>query len=116
MKILVMASTLLVTLTTLGWYGESQQCIELRQAVENNVLSVDDTYQLAGCEAVAGNHDSAFVYLNQLQQKGFNDADWLLADVKFESLHLDGRWHVLLNEVSSTQQLLLADTYAENLE
>lgn len=125
MKILAMFSTLLVTLTTVGWYGESQQCVALRTQVEQanlqqqlpklHTLSQEQTYLLASCEAQEGNYDLAFNYLNALKEHGFNDADWLLADVRFEALHQDGRWQELLDEVSSVQQQVLAEIYAESV-
>lgn len=123
MKILAMFSTLLVTLTTVGWFGESAQCVQMRQQVVHasqqqalQAVSQDDRYFLASCEALAGNHDAAFEQLNGLKDRGFNDADWLLADVRFESLHQDGRWQPLLDEVSGMQQQVLAEIYAQSID
>lgn len=119
MKILAMFSTLLVTLTTVGWYGESQQCIELRAQLQQQqqtlVVSSEQMYLMASCEALAGNNDGAFVYLNKLKDSGFTDADWLLADVQFESLHQDGRWQPLLDDVSSIEQQMLAEIYSQEI-
>lgn len=120
MKLLVMLSTLLVTLTTVGLFGESSQCIEARTQVKlqasMQVLPQDTVYLMAACEAEVGHNDLAFSYLNELKQRGFNDADWLLADVRLESLHQDGRWQVLVDEISSVQQQALAKMYSESIE
>lgn len=120
MKLLVMLSTLLVTLTTVGLFGESEQCTQARDAVKLQAnlqaVSQDTVYLMAACEAELGHNDLAFGYLNELKQRGFNDADWLVADVRLESLHQDGRWQVLVDEVSSVQQQVLAEIYAESIE
>ena len=119
MKLLAMFSTLIVTLTTMGWFGESEQCALLRDKAEQLVslqqLIDDEAYNLASCEALAGNNDLAFHYLNVLKDKGFNDAYWLLADADFESLHQDGRWQLLVDEVSSVQQQMLAEIYSQHI-
>ena len=109
MKSLAMISTLLVTLTTLGMFGESQQCVDLRKEFNWQVSSLDDTYRLASCEALAGNRDLAFIYLFMVKDKGFDDVDGLLADVSFDSLHQDSRWQGLVNHVAAVQQQKLVE-------
>ena len=111
MKLLAMVSTLLVTLTTVGLFGESQQCVALRESFNWRVSSADETYRLASCEAIAGNHDVAFIYLAMAKDKGFDDVDGLVADIHLEALHQDGRWQGLVNQVSSAQQDALVAAY-----
>lgn len=111
MKLLALISTLLVTLTTVGLFDESQQCVDLRNDFNWKVSSVEDIYNLAGCEAVAGNRDLAFIYLEMAKDKGFNDVDWLLADVKLENLHRDSRWQQAVNQVARAQQNALIEAY-----
>lgn len=113
MKALVMASTLIVTLVTVGLVGEPSYCDEARTNYYTQHASLQESYLLASCEAAVGAEDMAFVHLAELKAKGFDRADWLQADVQFESLHQDQRWHSLMEEFADVQQEALASAYVQ---
>ncbi len=112
-KMLVLL-TLVLALTTLKVVGGSNTCNNLRKTFIVATASADDTYEMGVCEGIADNPDKAFAYLSMAVNKGFNDADWMMADPDLEQLSQDPRWLPLVQRTEKIQQDLLVSTLQEN--
>ena len=105
--------TLVLALTTLKVVGESTPCSNLRKTFIVATATADDTYEMGVCETIADNPDQAFVYLSLAVHKGFNDADWMMADPDLERLSQDPRWLPLVQRTEQIQRDLLVATLKE---
>ena len=68
------------------------------------LANADEVYAMAVCQSRSGNEDQAFEYLSAALDKGYVNADWVMADPALERLHQDERWMPLLIKFDRRQQ------------
>lgn len=66
-------------------------------------------YNLACCQGLLGNKDSALLHLANAIKHGYNNKEHIQSDGDLVILHNDTRWANLLNTIQPTQQILNQD-------
>jgi hypothetical protein len=66
-------------------------------------------YNVACCQSLAGNYDSAFSYLQQAIVAGYNRKAHIMEDTDLMPLHADARWQKLLRTVKEEPSSLNSD-------
>ena len=81
-----------------------------KEAIKQGADKPGIYYDAACCEALAGNKDQAFKYLEKALEKGYTNADHLKNDKDLFSLHNEKKWLVI---VSKSEKYL--DKYLESV-
>jgi hypothetical protein len=77
------------------------------------VLDTAHLYKAAACWAATGKRDSAFLYLEFIAGRGFENERMLSADPLFTRLHRDSQWETILSAVHQNRVKLIPAVAAE---
>lgn len=116
MKSLVFLGSFVFAFATVNFLGDDDRCIQLQQQFDSVSSSAEDTYAVASCKAKAAEQQLAFTYLALAIDKGFYNADWLIADANWDELSQDKRWMPLVHRVEQAQFNYLADAYGKQIQ
>src|SRR5205809_1839683 len=71
------------------------------------VLDTAHLYKAAACWAATGKRDSAFLYLEFIAGRGFENESMLSADPLFTRLHRDSQWETIVSAVHQNRVKLI---------
>ncbi|WP_448568888.1 TPR end-of-group domain-containing protein [Thalassotalea ganghwensis] len=105
----------LIAFTTLSLnsYADNEYCQQLKAKFNIDKASNNTLYNMACCQAIIDEKDSAFNYLKLAVNKGFKDADWLKQDSDLKNLQNDPRWLEVVKLIEIRQAAYLNEINQE---
>lgn len=116
MKSIVFLSSFIFAFATVTFLGDDSDCEQVQQQFDSVTSNAEQTYLMASCKAKIAEKQLAFTYLALAIDKGFYDADWLVADSNWEALSQDARWMPLVHRMEQAQFDYLADAYQKQIQ
>lgn len=101
------------SLFALKQYKKAASAYAMVRALNYGVLDTAHLYKAAASWAFTGKRDSAFVYLDFIAGRGFEDEKRLLTDPLFARLHRDSQWETTLSAVHQNRVKLIPSVAME---
>lgn len=94
-------------------YKKAASVYAMVRTLNYGVLDTAHLYKAAASWAFTGKRDSAFVYLDFIADRGFEDEKKLSADPLFARLHHDSQWETILSAVHQNRVKLIPSVAME---